>query len=146
MRNLPNITTARTRSSAQPSRPDPGQTVPPRRSTRPGPPRRPLAEMASSRRRDHIPPIVWERPDMRRCLAEHDIAGVYRLLQRHGVSQRALAARTGQSQSEVSEIIAHRRQVVTYDLLLRIAQGLGVPRGWMGLAYEEVPAQEASRD
>ncbi len=49
---------------------------------------------------------------MRRLLAEHDIAGVYRLLQRHGVSQRVIAARTGQSQSEVSEIVAGRRRVL----------------------------------
>jgi transcriptional regulator with XRE-family HTH domain len=74
---------------------------------------------------------------MRRRLCERDIAGVYRLLQAHGVSQRAIAARTGQSQSEVSEIVAGRRQVVAYDVLVRIADGLVVPRGWMGLAYDE---------
>ena len=76
---------------------------------------------------------------MRRLLAERDIGGVYRLLQRHGVSQRAIAARTGQSQSEVSEIIACRRRVVTYELLVRICEGLEVPRGWMGLAVENTP-------
>jgi transcriptional regulator with XRE-family HTH domain len=74
---------------------------------------------------------------MRRLLADHDIAGVYRLLHRHGVSQRTIAARTGQSQSEISEIVARHRQVHSYELLVRIAEGLGVPRGWMGLAYDE---------
>jgi transcriptional regulator with XRE-family HTH domain len=70
-------------------------------------------------------------------LAEHDIAGVYRLLQRHGVSQRVIAARTGQSQSEASEIVAGRRRVLAYDLFVRIAEGFGIPRGWLGLAFDE---------
>jgi transcriptional regulator with XRE-family HTH domain len=71
---------------------------------------------------------------MRYALATHDIAAVYRLLQRFGVSQRVMAARTLQSQSEISEILAGRR-VVAYELLVRIADGLGVPRGWMGLEF-----------
>jgi plasmid maintenance system antidote protein VapI len=86
--------------------------------------------------RDHIDPKVWQRKDMRRYLAARDIGSVYRLLQRFGMSQRAIAARTGQSQSEISEIIAGQRRVVSYDVLERIAIGLDVPRGWMGLAYD----------
>ena len=35
----------------------------------------------------------------------------------------------------MSEIIAGRRVVDSYDLLVRIADGLGLPRGWMGLAH-----------
>jgi transcriptional regulator with XRE-family HTH domain len=50
------------------------------------------------------------------------------------MSQRRIAAMTGQSQSEISEILSGRR-VVSYDVLLRIADGLGVPRGLMGLAH-----------
>src|SRR5215468_6872473 len=80
-----------------------------------------------------VDPLIWAREDMRRALAERDIRTVYKLLQRFGVSQRRIAARTEQSQSEVSEIIAGRR-VIAYDVLVRIADGLGVPRGWMGLA------------
>ena len=76
--------------------------------------------------RTEIDPAVWERPDMRYCLARRDIAGVYRLLQRVGVSQRAIAALTGQAQSEISEILGGR-QVVSYDLLVRIADGLRRP-------------------
>jgi transcriptional regulator with XRE-family HTH domain len=76
---------------------------------------------------------------MRAVLAARDIAGVFKLLQRMGVSQRHIAALTGQSQSEVSEILAGR-QVVSYDLLSRIADGLGVPRGSLGLAYDDATA------
>jgi transcriptional regulator with XRE-family HTH domain len=73
---------------------------------------------------------------MRAALAARDIAGVFKLLQRTGVSQRHIAALTAQSQSEISEILAGR-QVSSYDLLLRIADGLGVPRGSLGLAYDD---------
>ncbi|WP_424533930.1 helix-turn-helix domain-containing protein [Sphaerisporangium viridialbum] len=80
---------------------------------------------------------IWERPQMRQALAVRDIATVYMLLQRVGVSQRRIAALTGQSQSEISEIL-NGRQVMAYDVLVRIADGLGVPRGYMGLAYDDV--------
>ena len=88
-----------------------------------------------SGRYDQAQPEVWDRHDMRRLLAMHDIRNVYRLLQRYGMSQRGIAARTGQAQSEISEIIAGRR-VTSYNLLLKICTGLGLPRGWMGLAYD----------
>jgi hypothetical protein len=79
---------------------------------------------------------VWQREDMRAALAGHQIASVYRILQRYGISQRRIAAATGQSQSEVSEIIGGRR-VVAYDVLLRISKGLQLPRGYLGLAYDD---------
>ncbi|MGH3972920.1 MAG: helix-turn-helix domain-containing protein [Pseudonocardiaceae bacterium] len=72
----------------------------------------------------------------RRALAERDITTVYRLLTEADISQRQIAQRTGQSQSEVSEVLKGRR-VMAYDVLVRVAQGLEVPRSWMGLAYDE---------
>lgn len=86
-----------------------------------------------------IPAESWSAQDMRDALAERDISAVYRLLRRYGTSQRNIAALTGQSQSEVSEILKGR-QVMAYDVLARIADGLGVPRGYMGLAYDEATA------
>jgi hypothetical protein len=44
-----------------------------------------------------INPAAWTRPDMRGALARRDIAAVYRILQKYGVSQRRIAALTGQS-------------------------------------------------
>ncbi|WP_370950490.1 tetratricopeptide repeat protein [Amycolatopsis sp. cg5] len=76
---------------------------------------------------------------MREALSKRAISSVYRLLRKHGVSQRQIAAMTGQSQSEVSEILKGR-QVMAYDVLTRISDGLGVPRGYMGLAYDEATA------
>ncbi|ATE51899.1 MULTISPECIES: helix-turn-helix transcriptional regulator [Actinosynnema] len=86
-----------------------------------------------------VTPEVWDQQEMRDALAKREISTVYRLLRRHGVSQRQIAALTGQSQSEVSEILKGR-QVMAYDVLTRIATGLGVPRGYMGLAYDEATA------
>jgi transcriptional regulator with XRE-family HTH domain len=77
---------------------------------------------------------LMAREDMRLALARRDIAGVYRILGRNGVPQRRIAAATEQSQSEISEILKGRR-VVAYDVLVRIAERLHVPRGFMGLAY-----------
>jgi transcriptional regulator with XRE-family HTH domain/tetratricopeptide (TPR) repeat protein len=79
---------------------------------------------------------VWERLDMRAALAVHDIGEVYRLLGQAGITQVKISQMTGQSQSEVSEIIKGRR-VMAYDVLERIANGLGIPRGYLGLAYDE---------
>ena len=77
-----------------------------------------------------------QRQDMREALAARDIAAVFRILNAHGISQREVAAMTGQSQSEVSEILGGRK-VVAYDVHARVAEGLGVPRGHMGLDYDE---------
>lgn len=83
-----------------------------------------------------ISSAVWERREMRAALARRDLKQVYELLQRAGVSQRSIARRTAQSPSEVYEIL-RGRQVLAHDVLVRIADGLGVPRGYMGLAYDQ---------
>ncbi len=76
-------------------------------------------------------------PEGLRALAERDITTVYRLLNEAGVQQRQIAELTGQKQSEVSDIILGSRRVVGYDVLVKIAEGLDLPRGLMGLAYDE---------
>src|ERR1700716_916582 len=83
-----------------------------------------------------VPAAAWEQPEMREALSKREISSVYRQLRQHGVSQRQMTAMTGQSQSEVSEILKGR-QVMAYDVLTRICDGLDVPRGYMGLAYDE---------
>src|SRR5262245_4319233 len=92
-----------------------------------------------------IEPAVWEQPEMRRALAIRDISAVYRGLRDVGISQRQIAALTGQSQSEVSEI-HNGRQVMTYDVLVRIAEGLGIPRELMGLSWWAADGSYAGQD
>ena len=70
-----------------------------------------------------LDPGVWDGERMRAALHRRDISEVYRLLCDAGATQRRIAAFTGQSQSEVSAIVAGR-QVMAYDLLARIAEGL----------------------
>jgi transcriptional regulator with XRE-family HTH domain len=86
-----------------------------------------------------VTPDTWEKQEMRDALANRDVSAMYRLLRRQGISQRQIAALTGQSQSEVSEILKGR-QVMAYDVLARIADGLSIPRGAMGLAYDQATA------
>lgn len=88
---------------------------------------------------------LWEKPAMRAALARHDVSEVYRLLGAAGVSQRRIAALTCQSQSEISDIV-QGRQVQAYDVLARIADGLGIPRGYMGLAYSPTSQQFADHN
>jgi transcriptional regulator with XRE-family HTH domain/tetratricopeptide (TPR) repeat protein len=82
-----------------------------------------------------IEPAVWEDAEIQSALRVRDIGAVYRQLKRRGVSQRRIGGLTGQTQPEVSAIMKGR-QVMAYDVLSRIADGLGIPRGLMGLAYE----------
>ncbi len=74
---------------------------------------------------------------MRRILVVRDVAGVFGLLMKLGYTQSRLAELAGMSQSEVCEIVKGRRQVQGYDVLTRIAEGFGIPRGLMGLTYDE---------
>src|SRR5689334_9240895 len=87
-----------------------------------------------------IPLGLLEDPDFMEALSTRNIQGIFRSLQVVGVSQRRIGRLTGQSQSEISEIIGGRT-VVNYDVLCRIADGLGIPRGWMGLA-QALPTPE----
>jgi transcriptional regulator with XRE-family HTH domain len=99
-----------------------------------------------------LPDLLTSR-GMPAALARRDITEVYKILKREDIPQRTIAALTGQSQSEVSEIIKGR-QVMGYDVLVRIANGLGVPRGAMGLAYDgasdgkptDPPCEEVDED
>ncbi|MPZ64949.1 MAG: helix-turn-helix domain-containing protein [Pseudonocardiaceae bacterium] len=92
--------------------------------------------------------MITVTADVRTALARHDITTAYRLLIESGIPQREIAQATGQSQSEVSDIRAGRR-VLGYDVLVRIADGLGVERGLMGLGwgptgrYDEARARAA---
>ncbi|MBV9144147.1 MAG: helix-turn-helix transcriptional regulator [Pseudonocardiales bacterium] len=86
---------------------------------------------------DRIDPGFFDDDTVRAALAARDVGAVYRLLQRVGVSQRRIAALTGQSQSEVNEILRQGRQVLNVLVLERIADGLGIPRERLGVGYGE---------
>ncbi len=80
-----------------------------------------------------IDPDWWDHPELRPRLAVRDVQALYRWLQRHGLSQQQIASLTGQTQPEVSAIL-NGREVLAYSVLHRIAVGLGMPPGYMGLS------------
>ncbi|MEJ2854463.1 MULTISPECIES: hypothetical protein [unclassified Saccharothrix] len=90
-------------------------------------------------------PHLWEQDDVRDVLARREIAPLYRLLLRQGLSLDRLVALTGQSRADVAAVVAGR-PVEDYDTLTRIAEGLGVPKGYMGLAHDEPPARTPADD
>ncbi|GAA4011606.1 hypothetical protein GCM10022247_37560 [Allokutzneria multivorans] len=79
-----------------------------------------------------LPAELWEQSEMRNALTACNISLVFRILRRQGVPHRTMARLTGCSQSEVSEILKGRR-VMSDDLLIRIAHGLGVPHRYLRL-------------
>ncbi|MET8149089.1 tol-pal system YbgF family protein [Actinoplanes sp. NPDC049668] len=83
---------------------------------------------------------------MRLALRTHDLAFVFRKLKSCGYSQRNIGELTRQSQSEISDIMGGR-EVLAYSVLLRIADGLRIPRGYMGLGSydhdEHTPTEDA---
>ncbi|TQM80672.1 hypothetical protein FHX81_3017 [Saccharothrix saharensis] len=81
-------------------------------------------------------PDVWEHHEMRTALALRDITTVYRLLTHHGVPRDRIAALTGQPHHDVDRVLSGAK-VESYDTLTAIAEGLGVPLGYMGLAHDE---------
>ncbi len=84
-------------------------------------------------------PDLWEQHEMRTALALRDITGVYRLLTHHGVPRDRIAALTGQPDHDVDRVLSGGK-VDSYDVLTGIAEGLGIPPGYMGLAHDE-PAE-----
>ncbi len=85
----------------------------------------------SDDRPEPIDPVLYRRDDLRKALAGWDIPALFRFLNGPGgLTQRQIAARTGQNQSEVAEILSGRRRlVVSHRVLRRIAGGLDVPPG-----------------
>jgi transcriptional regulator with XRE-family HTH domain len=75
---------------------------------------------------------------MRDALRQHDFRAVYRLLSHIGYSQSEIGRLTGQSQPEISAIMYGRR-VMAYDVMARIAGGLGIPAGYLGLSWCTCP-------
>jgi transcriptional regulator with XRE-family HTH domain len=97
---------------------------------------------------DPVDPALLARRDVRALLAAHDIGTFYRVLRANGWSQRRIARATKAQQSEISAIVTGR-QVIGYDVLVRIAEGLAIPRERMGLSFgayaEEVTTAEFSK-
>jgi hypothetical protein len=72
------------------------------------------------------------------ALRRRDIAMIFRALKSRGWSSAAIAAATGLSENRVRAVLLGRQVVTSYDVFERIALGLNIDRGLMGLAYTTV--------
>jgi transcriptional regulator with XRE-family HTH domain len=84
-------------------------------------------------------------PAMRQACAERDVSAIFGLLVNGGMTQRQIAELVGMSPSDVSEIISGRK-VMGYAVLERVANGLGISRGLMGLAYDELTTEPVGEE
>ncbi|MFE1404933.1 helix-turn-helix domain-containing protein [Streptomyces sp. NPDC058770] len=80
-------------------------------------------------------PDVLDREDVRRALAEHDFAAVFALTKKWGgLSQNRIASACRLTPGKVSTITSGRHRVTSFDVICRIADGLRIPGGLLGLA------------
>ncbi|MGH3869215.1 MAG: helix-turn-helix domain-containing protein [Pseudonocardiaceae bacterium] len=96
---------------------------------------------------DPLGPEFLDSDEVRAAVTALDIGTLYRSANRLGVTQRQIAGLTGQTQSEVCEIL-NGRQVVNVHVLRRVADGFGIPRARMFLGYgeEEPPVEEVGAE
>src|SRR5262245_12540230 len=79
--------------------------------------------------------VVVEGRPVREAFATRDIGALLRYLRSRGYSRVTLSAATGLSETRIRALMRGTQRVGTYDVLVRMAVGLGIPRGAMGLAY-----------
>lgn len=100
---------------------------------------------AERRTRAQLDPGWWtacsfeDRP-LREVLRGRDVGAVFRFLKTRGWSRSGIAAATGMSESRVRQVALGRQRVTSYEVLERVAEGLRIERGLMGLAYSDEPA------
>lgn len=81
------------------------------------------------------PAGLWERPEMVEALARRDMGTVVKIFRQWtGASQTDVSVLVGMPQSHVSDLERGVRRVTSLELFERFADGLGIPRGLLGLA------------
>jgi predicted kinase/transcriptional regulator with XRE-family HTH domain len=88
---------------------------------------------------------------MRRALADRDIKAVFTFLHRRGWSWAAIAQATDIGEQRVREIATGKRRIENYDVYVRVAVGLNIPRDYLGVGLRSpdqpaIPAQAVGRD
>jgi hypothetical protein len=74
------------------------------------------------------------------ALAARDVGTVFRFLASRGWSRSRIAAATGLTETRVRAVAKGEQLITSYDVLTRIADGLAIDRGLMGLALIQRPA------
>ncbi|MEJ3750047.1 helix-turn-helix domain-containing protein [Actinomycetes bacterium KLBMP 9797] len=101
------------------------------------------------RRQPNLDPTWWRsesidgRP-VQDVLRKHDFAAVFQFLKRRGWSRAALAAATGLSETRVRAIGQGRQRIASYEVIERIADGLHIDRGLLGIAFSDAREEQPS--
>ncbi|WP_165823117.1 AAA family ATPase [Micromonospora globispora] len=93
--------------------------------------------------RQAIDPAWWdtEQSDgvpMRQVLAERDIKALLQFLRRRGWSWGAIAQATDIGEQRVREIANGKRRIENYDVYVRVAVGLNIPRDYIGVGLRPI--------
>ena len=91
------------------------------------------------------PAPIYDRPDVRDALARGDWAVVLRAFLDQGLSQNAVAARTGLSQSQVSRLASGQSKTPGINTVKALCDGLGVPRLFAGLLDDASAEDDTER-
>src|SRR5215470_14279841 len=76
---------------------------------------------------------IWRKPGVADALARGDWSTVLRAFLDGGLSQTAIAARTGLSQSQVSRLASGQSKTPGMNTVKALCDGLAVPRQLAGL-------------
>lgn len=92
--------------------------------------------------RQPIDPAWWNAEyidgvPMRDALGERDIKAVFQFLHKRGWSWGAIAQATDIGEQRVREIASGKRRVENYDVYVRVAVGLNIPRGYLGVGLRD---------
>lgn len=97
--------------------------------------------------RQPIDPAWWNQEQidgvpLRHIVAERDIKTVFQFLHKRGWSWGAIAQATDIGEQRVREIAGGKRRIENYDVYVRVAIGLNIPRDYMGVGL--CPVNETS--
>lgn len=98
--------------------------------------------------RQPIDPAWWNADyidglAMREALAERDIKAMFNFLHRRGWSWGAIAQATDIGEQRVREIASGKRRVENYDVYVRVAVSLNIPRDYLGVGLRTASHSDA---
>ena len=91
------------------------------------------------------PVVPWNRPDVQDALARGDWPTVLRAFLDGGLSQTAIAARTGLSQSQISRLASGKNRTPGIKTVKALCDGLTVPRQLAGLLDDTSQEDDTDR-
>ena len=89
--------------------------------------------------------LAWNRPDVRGALARGDWPTVLRAFRDTGLSQTAIAASTGLSQSQISRLASGQTRTPGMKTVKALCDGLTVPRQLAGLLDDTSQEDDTDR-